>query len=670
MGEGPQHVRGVRFGVFELDFSSGELRKQGLKIKLQDQPFQVISILLEHAGEVVTREELRGKLWPEDTFVDFEHSLATAINKIREALGDTAQSPRFVETLPRRGYRFIAPVEPLGARLSANRAGSPEPAAPEALDRSRAQQAAEKEADPVASRESRSAPGPRRRLRIFGGAAGALLVALGILVAFNVAGLRERLMRFTGLRPAMASPKIGSIAVLPLANVSGDPKEDYFADGMTDELIATLGEIHSLRIISRTSVQQFKRTDKTVPEIARELHVDAILEGTVMHAGGRVRITAELVSADDRQLWSDNFESEESNALLLQDEMAREIADSVKIQLQPGEQARLAGAGAGAIDPAAQDAYLEGLFYYYKETSGDLPTAIHYLERAVQLDPNYAEAYALLAACYYDNSQSRWGNVPNAVAAQQAKTTALKALALNGSLAEPHVVLGAVAEGQEWDWAAAGNEFRRAIELDPNLVTAHVGYAWHLAYVGHPNEAVHQVNRAAELDPVSSYALAHRAEILFRTRHYNQAIEQARKAIELFPEDPEFYSTLGLAYQQKGMYAEAMEAWQTELKLQGEKPVIVAALENSFKKGGIRGVWRWRLNRYGAKRWAGSQGYGYAMAAYYSLLGEKDRALDLLERLYAERGQDVALAKIDPCFDNLRSDPRFRALMARLNFPQ
>lgn len=473
-------------------------------------------------------------------------------------------------------------------------------------------------------------------------------------------------MDLAGPRPGMAPPKIASIAVLPLANLSGNTNEDYFADGMTDELIATLGGISSLRITSRTSVQQYKKTDKTVPQIARELGVDAILEGTVMHADGRVRITAELVSAGDRELWSNNFESDERNVLLLQDEMAREIADDIKVELLPAERAHLAEAG--AIDPEAHDDYLKALLYYYRETPGDLPKAIQHLRHALQLNPSYAEAYALLAACDYDSSQSRQGNIPNDLAAQEAKAAALKALSLNGKLAEPHVVLGAVAEGQEWDWAAAGSEFKRAIELDPNLVTARVGYAWHLAYTGHPNAALKESDRAAELDPASSYTVSHQALIPYFTRHDDRAIENARKGAEMFADDPSFYGILAAAYQAKGMYAEAVAAWQQELKLQGAKRATIAALGHAFEAGGIRAGWRWWIDRLRSKERAGEPSDAYHIAAYYSLLGEKEEAFQWLDTMYATRGQGLPLAHIDSRFDNLRSDPRFQKLMARLNF--
>jgi TolB-like protein/DNA-binding winged helix-turn-helix (wHTH) protein/Tfp pilus assembly protein PilF len=652
MQQASQPERVVRFGAFELNLHSGELRKQGVKVKLQEQPFRVLVVLLEHPGEVVTREELRTRLWPQDTFVDFEHSLATAINKVREALGDAVQSPRFIETLPRRGYRFIAPVAAL-------------PAADSLLAAPPTQGNGD-----IADAGTRIAKSGPLEARWIIAAAASVLVAVGIVIALNVANLRERLMKIAGARHELPVPKIDSVAVLPLENLSRDPEQEYFADGMTDALITDLAQIHALRVISRNSVMQYKHNPKTTPQIARELNVDAVVEGTVTRSGDRVRITAQLIAVpEERHLWADTYESDLRDVLSLQDEIARAIAAEVKATLTPREQASLSNVP--SINPQAHDAYLRGRFYYdpYKDSLNDLPRAIQYMQQAIQIDPNYAPAYAILAADYYDSSESRSGNVPDTEAAQKATATALKALQLDNSVAEAHVVLGAVHDGHDWDWAGAEREFKRAIDLDPSLVPAYVGYAWHLTFVDRPDEAIREVNRTVELDPVSSYALESRNLILYMTRHYNEAIEQGHRWLELFPNSSDAYDDLAPEFEATGMYDQEVTAMQKALTLKGEPAGEVTALGQAYKKGGIRGVWQWDLERM--KKEAG-QGkvHTYHLMELYSLLGEKDKAIENLEKLYSRHGQDGAIAKIDPRCDNLRSDPRYQDIIHRMNFPR
>ncbi|MEJ2008307.1 MAG: winged helix-turn-helix domain-containing protein [Acidobacteriota bacterium] len=306
----------LRFGVFELDLRAGELRKQGLKVRLQERPLQILALLLENPGEVVTREELRRQLWPADTFVDFDHSVNTAIKKLREALGDSAENPRFVETLPRHGYRFIATIDS-GAAVHEPQKGV-------------------------------SLAKPPRARRVAALVAGGVAAILVLLVAFDVAGLRGRLLSSVGASHDVPLPKIESIAVLPLENLSGDPAQEYFADGMTEELITDLGKISALRVISRTSVMRYKGTRKPLPEIARELHVDGIVEGTVLRSGNRVRITANLMYArTDRHLWAQAYERNLGDVLSLQDEVARNVASQIRIKVTSQEQARLASARPG-----------------------------------------------------------------------------------------------------------------------------------------------------------------------------------------------------------------------------------------------------------------------------------------------------------------------------------
>ncbi len=442
MEESNRSLRGIRFGVFEVDLRSGELRKQGLKIKLQGQPIQILALLLERPGELVTREELREKLWPADTFVDFEHGLNAAIKKLRAALGDSADSPRFVETLHRRGYRFIASVEGLGATV-------------------RPPEIVRKPAAPLAA-------GVHRRNAWV--AALTLMALVAMLFGLNVGGWRERLLGGVGPVP------IESLAVLPLENLSGDPEQEYFVDGMTDALISDLGRIRALRVISRTSTMQYKETRKSLPQIARELNVDAVIEGSVLRAGKQVRITVKLMRAEpEQQLWTQSYERDFSEILALQREVARAVAREIKIALTPEEQARLAIAS--SVNPGAYESYLRGRYHLATETNDGMELAIEYFQQALEKDPNYALPYAGLAEAY--QMVGSRGLLPRSAAITRAKAAAEKALEMDPALGEAHYSLGFI-RYWSWDWSGAERAFKRAIELSPSNVHA---YRWYSQYL-------------------------------------------------------------------------------------------------------------------------------------------------------------------------------------------
>jgi TolB-like protein/DNA-binding winged helix-turn-helix (wHTH) protein/Tfp pilus assembly protein PilF len=616
----------LRFGVFEVDLRTGELRKQGLKVKLHGQPFQVLAMLLECPGELVTREEIREKLWPGNTFIDFEHSVNSSIKRLREALGDDPATPRFIETLPRHGYRFIAPVETIVPPGGALR----EP--------------------------------PLRRPWVVALAAAIVVVALGVLFGLNVVGLRDRVLGRT------ASPQIRSIAVLPLENLSGDPGQEYFADGMTEALITDLGQISALRVISRTSVMQYKGTKKPLPQIARELSVDAIIEGSVARSGNRVRITANLVHAPtERHLWAETYERDLRDVLTLQGEVARAIADEIKANVTLEVQARLARTR--PVNPAAHEAYLRGRFFFNKLTREDLLKAIEYAQQAVQLDPAYGDAYGLLASSYWESSVTGFGDLPNREAAQKTRAAAMKALEIDDTLAEAHVGLGSVLDRNDWDWAGAEREFRRAIELNPSFGRAHVMYAFDLMFVGRGDESIREAKRALELDPFSAHShLTITLMHYYNTRQYDQALENARRWLEMFPNHPAAYGWLGNAYEAKGMYGEAVAAWQKQMTLDGQNAKDVAALGHTYNVGGIRGVWRWQLER-AKERSAREEVSPLAFASLHALLGEKDKAFEWLEKGYQQRDHGMAFIRAHPRYDSLRSDPRFQDLLRRMNFP-
>src|SRR5258708_5981221 len=421
MQEDHQLRGSLRFGVFELDLPGGQLRKHGLRVRLQEQPFQILAMLLEHHGEVVTRDELQKKLWPADTFVDFDHGLNKAINKIREALGDSAASPRFVETVSRRGYRFLAEVKVAEAPIrSPGLATEPHPGA-----------------------ETRDRRDPASKLAMLKHLLPSLAWKTSVFVlGLLLASLAARKLYFSN-RP---SPVIRSLAVLPLESLSSDASQDYFADGMTDELISDLGQISALRVISRTSVMAYKHVRKPLPQIARELNVDAVVEGTVLRSGGQVRITAQLIEASaDKHLWSRSYEGALQDALALQNNLPRAIADQIRINLNPKDQAPLKNVK--DVNPEAYVSYLKGRYFWNKRTADSLKVALAYFQQATEEDPKYAQAYSGLADTYALLGDWQYAVMTSKEAFPKAKAAAIKALELDSTLGEAHNSLAFILDG-------------------------------------------------------------------------------------------------------------------------------------------------------------------------------------------------------------------------------
>jgi TolB-like protein/DNA-binding winged helix-turn-helix (wHTH) protein len=461
-----QHSRGpLRFGVFELDLEAGQLRKHGVRVRLQEQPLQVLAMLVGRKGELVTREELQRRLWPADTFVDFDHGLNKAINKIREALCDATESPRFVETVPRRGYRFLADVNIVEeSKLNTGLANQPQPR-PEADERG----------------DSTSQPATPKPLAL------SPRWKISALVLFLlIASLAAWELYFRTRLPARV---IRSLAVLPLESLSSDASQDYFADGMTDELISDLGQINALRVISRTSVMTYKHVRKPLPQIARELQVDAVVEGTVLRSGNKVRVTAQLIEASsDKHLWSQSYEGELRDALALQNKVAKAIADQIQINLNPREQAALKNVK--VVNPQAYESYLKGRYFWNKRTADGLKAALTYFNQAIDQDPNYAPAYSGLADTYALLADWEYGVMTPKEALPKAKAAAMKALELDDTLGEAHNSLAFCLDVYDWNFGSAGKEYRKAIELNPGYATAHQWYASHLIVLGRNGEAI------------------------------------------------------------------------------------------------------------------------------------------------------------------------------------
>jgi TolB-like protein/DNA-binding winged helix-turn-helix (wHTH) protein/Tfp pilus assembly protein PilF len=612
----------IRFGVFEFDPYSGELRKQGMKIRLQGQPVEMLAMLLERPGELVTRDELQKKLWPADAFVDFDRSLNAVMKRLRAALGDSAETPRFIETLPRKGYRFLAPVD--------------------------AQRSSPAEAPVVVPPSAR---GFAPSWRLF-----ALLAVLLVTVAVTL---------FTGkivIGRDKPSKRIGSLLVLPLKNLSGDAEQDYFADGMTDALNSRLAEVSALRVISQTSSLLYKGTDKPLAQIARELKVDAILEGSVLRSGDKVRINVQMVQpAAENRIWGHSYERNVRDVLTLQSEVARAIVDEISVKLTPGERARLSGARAS--NPEAQVAYAKGRYFWNKRTDEGLRKAIEHFQEAIERDPGYALAYVGLADSWVPRAW--YAYLPAKEAFPHAKEAVRKALEIDPDLAEAHTTLAFIDLYYDWNWAAADHEFHRAIELNPNYANAHHWYAEYLSLTGQHDAAIREAERARELDPLSSIINTWVGSRYFFARKYDTALEQYRNVVEIDPDFVPAHLALGQAYVQKGMFRQAIYELRRAVDLSEESPVYVASLAHAYGVTGRRAdalKLIGQLDQMASRRYVAAFDVGLAWLG----LGDNDRAFASLEKAFQDRSPRLLFIAVDTRFDPVRSDPRFRSLLGRV----
>ena len=645
-------TRIVRFGVFEVDLKACELRKHGFRIKLAEQPFQVLAFLLERPGEIITREELRDRLWPGDTFVDFDHGLNNAVMRVREVLLDSSEHPRYVETVPRRGYRFVAPVEetsvppPVPATIELE-GGSTSPAS-----------AASKPALEHTISEHPNVP--RWFTSRLAAAIAIVVVGLAALLVFAIHARNVTTNQANATRST-------SLVVLPLENLSGDKDQDYFADGMTDELIANLAKIRSLHVISRSTAMTYKGTRKPLSEIARELNVDAVVEGTVMRVGSRVRITAELVQVStDHHLWADTYESQMGDVLALQNRVSAAIVNEIRINLTPEERERLAKTP--AVAPEAYENYLKGLYYWNKRSDENLTRAIGYFERATQLDPNYALAYAGLSDCYAIISAEIFGTMPASEAAPKARAAAVRALELDPTLAEAQTSLATEKFNYEWDWNGAAQGFERAIGLNPSYATAYQRYSLYLIAIGRAQDSFAQIQKARELDPLSlsiNFSLGWR---LYMARQYDAAITQLKDTLEMDPSYELPHLVAGQAYEQKGNYALAIPELRKAVELSRGTPLMVSALAHAYARSGNRAEAEKLLAQLQAK----SMNH-YVSPYYFAIvcvgLGRTEEALDWLEKAFGDRSNGLVFLKVEPELDDLRSNSRFIALQQKLEFP-
>lgn len=629
----------VRFGVFELDTCAGELRRNGCRVALQPQPLEILRVLIERPGQVVTRQELCRRLWTNGANVDFDRSLNKAIVKLRDALGDEADSPRYIETLPRRGYRFI-PVPQVHAHVDA--AGT--------------------NADVTISRSTTS-PAPARPTKwaplgwIGGTLALVLLWTFWAIVNYRAA---SKPAEQTGAETVPAA--IHSLAVLPLENLSGDKEQDYFADGMTDALTTGLAQIGSLRVISRTSAMQFKGSKERLPQLGRDLQVDAVVEGTVVRGENGVRITVQLIEASsDRHLWANSYERSLKDVLVLQDQIARDVAEQIRVKLTPNERSLLKQVH--VVDPEAHDAYLRGRYWWHTRTVEGLRRGLDYFQQAVAKDPTFAPAYAGVADSLVVMVWN-FGLLPANEAFPKAKEAASRALELDPSLGEARASLAMVKFAYDRDWLGAEQEFKRAIALRPNYAQAHHYYSYYLMAMGRLDEAVNGFERARELDPYAYHVNWSLGTALYFARRYDDALRQYRRTLEMFPDRrADLYDTIANVYEARKMFAEAFAAHREALSLRNDPNGRL--LERAYKHFGYSGYVRRQIEILEQ-----APQPERTLSRWYALVNDEAHALAYLERDYDERFPWLLMVQVNPMFDSIRSSPRFRDLVHRIGFPQ
>jgi DNA-binding winged helix-turn-helix (wHTH) protein/TolB-like protein/Flp pilus assembly protein TadD len=594
----------LRFGAFEADVQSGELRKQGKRVRLQDQPFQLLVMLLEAPGQLVTRDELRSKLWPQTT-VDFDHGLNKAISKIREALGDSPEHPRFVETVARRGYRFLADVAVTCDGRAKAVPDDPAYEVPPAFSPA------------LPTTYQKAKPGYLARL-LFG-------LGLALVVASAIS--------WVFYHDIYSSPAIRSLAVLPLENLSEDSSQDYFADGMTDALITRLAQISTLRVISRTSVMTYKNVHRPLAEI-------------------------------EKHIWAASYDEDIRDTLVLQSRVTRAIAEKIRATVNPQEQLTLAKSR--TVDPDAYEAYLKGRYFWNKRTGEGLRTAIDYFRRAITIDPSYAEAYAGLADSYAVAGDWKYGVLPPLDAFPKATAAAAKALVLDASLGEAHASLAYALDLYGWDWQAAETEYKQAIQLNPGYATAHQWYSWHLFMVGRDDDALIELRRAESLDPLSLIINADIADALCVAHRYDEAVEQSEKTLKMDANFAVGHYELGQALVQKHMYDRAIAEFQRAIELSGHSGAFDSNLGYAYAVSG-RKEEALKIVDELESRHPTNYSVDADIALIYVGLDDRDEAISRLNKAFDARFKASILRR--PAFDPLRSDPRFQDLLRRMGLP-
>lgn len=642
----------VRFAEFELDSGRYELRKGDRVLKLEKIPMELLTILVESDGQLVTRDQIIERIWGKNVFLDTEHGINTAIRKIRQALGDDSEQPRFVQTVTGKGYRFVALLtgisEPSGnggnSLKSSGFAGTeprPElqPIGPDA-----GSVAASTAAIPPRAANPTRSPNWLRTVSL---AIPAVLLLAAALVGFNVRGLRDRLIARPGTQ------RIRTLAVLPLENLSGDPAQEYFADGMTDELITMLAKNPGVRVVSRTSAMRYKKVQRPLPDIARELGVDGILEGSVGRSGHRVHINAQLIYAPtDTNVWAESYDRDLSDVNSLQTELAQTIARQVGMTISNKPERR--------INPEAHDAYLLGRYYWF---ASDSEKSRQYFQKAIDLQPDYAAAWSGLADYYLGRGVA--GESPPEAVMPQGEEAARRAVALDDFLPEAHNSMAAAYLFYRWDWKRAEQESARAVELNPSFAEGHHLRGYVLGTLSRADDALQEQRKAIELDPfVRPWALGY---ALLRARQFDAALNEALVRSEAQPNDVSVRELLVEAYWHKGMEKEAAQEWERMLLLGGQKE-SATSVRQAFARGGFKAVIEWELGDFKKKA---AEGYVSPIdfADTYAHLRRKDETIHYLEQAYKEHAPYLVRIQSDPNFDFLHSDPRYQAIVRKMGLP-
>lgn len=646
MKDSAASAKRFRFRDFEVDLQTGDLRKQGFRVKLQEKPLQILCLLLERAGEIVTREELSQRFWPSATFVDARHNLNTCLNRLRQVLGDNANEPELIRTIPRQGYRFVARVTEVAGDVET----------PAATEHAPFGIPVESVNPPLPPK--RSAWVFPRRLRI--------VLACAALLAATLSGL-PYFRRLDHSARAKYGDHKGTILITPFQNLSGDPNQDYLSDGLTDEMITRLGEVspQHLNVIARSTAMQYKNTRKTIEEIAREEHVDYILEGSFLRQDNQVRITAQLFTGRDHgSLWTGAYERDARNLFAIEREVADRIAQSLSIELlAPVEHSATAKR---PVSPEAYDAYLKGLFELNKTTPADLERSVVYFELASKKDPNFAPAYAALAYSY--DLAAGWTYLSPSEAYPRAKAAAQMALKMDDTLADSQLANAQVLHEYDWDWSGAERVYLRALALNPSSVLGHKLYAEFLTHAGRYQEALAEIRKAQQLDPASLVMNASVCFVYMHARQYDNAVKECKKELELDAQFIPAHYWLADSHLFTRRFEEAEAELKRALDLSGNASYFLTALAMTY---GLEGKKEEAKRILGELKLRAGKTYvsPFGLADVYIGLGDKEQALAMLTQAVREHSADLVFLASAPEFDALHEDPRFKALEARIGFP-